>query len=138
MVCSLPCPTGESLDFLFALASLHAFGAEKTHARKIQFRFSVQADLGCPVPLAKIFLFRIFENRDLFTPFRAGKRGVSRSSRTWRGMRWTRMCRKTSGIDADGEVVWSWRALAGAKQATMLTHRAGNGGKRWFTEESAE
>jgi hypothetical protein len=47
------------------------------------------------------------------------------------------MCRETSGIDADGEVVWSWRALAGAKLATMLTHRADDGGKRWFTEESA-
>jgi hypothetical protein len=30
------------------------------------------------------------------------------------GMRWTRLCRKTSGRDADGEVVWSWRAHAGA------------------------
>ena len=35
------------------------------------------------------------------------------------------------------EVVWSWRAYAGAKFATMLTHRADDGGKRWFTEESA-
>jgi hypothetical protein len=27
------------------------------------------------------------------------------------------MCRQTSGTDADGEVVWSWRAHAGAKFA---------------------
>ena len=39
----------------------------------------------------------------------ADKRGVSRSSRTWCGMRWTDRCRWTCGIDADGEVVWSWR-----------------------------
>jgi hypothetical protein len=47
------------------------------------------------------------------------------------------MGRQTSGIITDGEVVWSWRAFAGAKLATMLTHRAGDGGKCWFTEESA-
>jgi hypothetical protein len=44
---------------------------------------------------------------------------------------------ETCGIDADGEVVWSWRAYAGAKLATMLSHRADNGGKRWFTGESS-
>jgi hypothetical protein len=30
-------------------------------------------------------------------------------------MRWTRERRKTSGADADGEIVWSWRPDAGAK-----------------------
>jgi hypothetical protein len=44
-----------------------------------------------------------------FAPFRAGTRGVSRSSRTWCGMRWTDRCHLTSGTDADGEDVWSWR-----------------------------
>jgi hypothetical protein len=54
------------------------------------------------------------------------------------GMRWTRMGRETSGIIADGEVVWSWRAHAGAKFAQIAQRlRAGDGGKRWFTEESA-
>jgi hypothetical protein len=42
-----------------------------------------------------------------------------------------------SGIGADGEVVWSWRAHAGAKLATMLSHRADHGGKSWFTGESS-
>jgi hypothetical protein len=30
-----------------------------------------------------------------------------------------RLCRLTSGAEADGEVVWSWRAHAGAKRVTM-------------------
>ena len=44
----------------------------------------------------------------------------------------------TSGTEADGEIVWSWRAHAGAKLATMLTHRSDNGGKCSFTGESAK
>jgi hypothetical protein len=36
-------------------------------------------------------------------------------------MQWTRDVSKTNDADADGEVVWSWRALAGVKSATMLT-----------------
>jgi hypothetical protein len=31
--------------------------------------------------------------------------------------------------DADGEVAWSWHPGADAKLATMLTHRADDGGK---------
>jgi hypothetical protein len=34
----------------------------KTPARKLEFREAVQADLGCPVPRAKIFFFRFFRN----------------------------------------------------------------------------
>ena len=45
----------------------------------------------------------------------ASARGAYASSRTWSGMRWTRQWRKTSGTEADGEVVWSWRPDAGAK-----------------------
>jgi hypothetical protein len=39
----------------------------------------------------------------------------------------------TSDMDADGEVVWSWRPDAGAKVATMReAHRAGDGdNKAW-------
>jgi len=35
-------------------------------------------------------------------------------------MRWTRQHRKTIDAFADGEVVWFWHPLAGAKLATML------------------
>ena len=45
---------------------------------------------------------------------------------------------KTNETDADGEVVWSWHTLAGAKLATMLMHCADDGGKRWLTGESAK
>jgi hypothetical protein len=43
-------------------------------------------------------------------PHRA--RGVSRSPWTGGGMWWTGRCREASGIGADGEIVWSWRAQA--------------------------
>jgi hypothetical protein len=46
---------------------------------------------------------------------------------------------KTSDADADGEAVWSWRPVAGAKLATMHSHHADDGdNKVWFTGESAE
>src|SRR5271165_446377 len=88
----LPSPTGKSAD-----------------ARRSQ------ADLVCPVFGQEIFLFRFFRNRDLTLLVPLPTRGAYASSRTWSGMRWTGMCRETSGPFADGEVVWSWRAHAGAK-----------------------
>ena len=41
-------------------------------------------------------------------------------------MRWTRMRRETSGANADGEVVWSWRSEAGAKAAESFADDGGN------------
>jgi hypothetical protein len=38
--------------------------------------------------------------------------------------------RQTSGLDADGEAVWSRHPDAGVKCATMLAHRADDGGKK--------
>ena len=54
----------------------------KSHARKIEFREPVQADLGCPVPSRKIFRFCFSEICVFFSPSRLAKRGASRSSRT--------------------------------------------------------
>ena len=62
----------------------------------------------------KYFSFR-FSEIVIYSPRSAPTRGAYASSRTWGGMRWTGMCRETSGPFADGEVVWSWRAHAGAK-----------------------
>jgi hypothetical protein len=47
----------------------------ETRARKIEFREPVQADLGCPVPRAKRFVFRIFRRCDLLSPFRCRHKG---------------------------------------------------------------
>jgi len=56
----------------------------------------------------------------LLAASRLGKRGVRVVTDVERGMRWTRRCRQTNDIGADGEVVWSWRPLAGVKLARML------------------
>jgi hypothetical protein len=54
-------------------------------------------------------------------------------------MRWTqsaeRIWRATSGIFADGEVVWSWRADAGARLRGYDPR--GDGGKTPVPRESA-
>jgi hypothetical protein len=43
----------------------------------------------------------------------------------------------TSATDADGEIVWFWRAYAAPSPSEAERLREGDGGKRWFTEESA-
>jgi len=86
----------------------------------------------------KYSTFAFSEHVVKFASFRAGKRGVSRSSRTWCGMRWTPRCRVTRGIDANGEIVWSWRPDAGAK-SWLRSKGAGwatVANEHWFTEES--
>jgi hypothetical protein len=56
-----------------------------------------------------------------FAPSRAPQEGrFAIVTDVERGMRWTRSCRQTNDIGADGEVVWSWRPLAGVKLATMF------------------
>jgi hypothetical protein len=60
--------------------------------------------------------------------FRPIQRGVSRSSRTRDGMRWTRSALLTNSADADDEVVWSRRLEVGVKPAEFLS--AGDGVKK--------
>ena len=51
------------------------------------------------------------------------QRGVSRSSRTRVGMRWTRPCRKACGTVAYGQAVWSCPLDAGVKLIEMIDRR---------------
>jgi hypothetical protein len=77
--------------------------------------------LGGPVPRAKKFRFAFASIRwllPLIPPQSEGR--IAIVTDVGSGMRWTRWCRQTSDVDADGEVVWSWRPLAGVKLATML------------------
>src|SRR5260221_13554336 len=79
--------------------------------------------MACPAPFAKIFLFSPDANQ--FTESRrpVPQRGVSRSSRTRGGMRWTRQRARRTRPEADGEVVSFWHPDAGVKlaEATPLT-----------------
>jgi hypothetical protein len=45
-------------------------------------------------------------------------------------MRWTRVRQQTTGVRADGQVVWSWRSDAGAKVAKAQASLAGDGGNQ--------
>jgi hypothetical protein len=97
-------------------------------ARRIEIRHAIQCYSGCPAWRAKIFhsARRANHRYNLARPTRV--RGVSRSSRTRDGMRWTRQrlaCdviagrfsvsdrspRKTNGADAYGKTVWSRHPL---------------------------
>ena len=104
--------------------------AQEPRAR--QFEFCKPHQHGYPVQALcpKINLFLIFGIYGLTLAVPLPMRGAYASSRTWCGMRWTGMGREMSGTLPDGEDVWSWRPDAGAKLATMLTHRADDGGKR--------
>src|SRR3954462_8761521 len=63
-------------------------------------------------------------------------RGVSRTSQTWDGLRWTRAVRETSAQLADGQAVWFWHPDAGVKFAVSP---ASDGGKSaWLTGEITE
>ncbi len=89
-----------------------------------------QPDATSPVPSAKTFPFPPHPNHLYIPRHPIPQRGVSRSSRTWGGMRWTRQrwarkresqgglwfvsdsrrARRTTLI-ADGEAVWFWHPL---------------------------
>jgi hypothetical protein len=96
----------------------------------IDFARRANHRLSCPAPFAKIFLFRPDPNQIYIPRCLVPHRGVSRSSRTRGGMRWTRQRRampgdgragrkareltngtRTNGANADGKAVWSWHPL---------------------------
>src|SRR5215212_2932708 len=84
-----------------------ASGADTPSAPTAEFVEADQSDLGCPVPFAKIFSFASDPNQFSSPAVSFHQRGVSRSSRTRGGMRWTLIAPLTNGAEADGEVVWS-------------------------------
>jgi len=59
---------------------------------QISSLFQISAASVCPALARKIFAFRFSENCGLTLPVPHRHKGVSRSSRTWSGMRWTRRC----------------------------------------------
>jgi hypothetical protein len=60
-------------------------------------------------------------------PIRGALRG--RHER-WSGMRWTRRVIRRMTVQADGEVVWSWRSDAGAKSWSAQSALWGDGGNQ--------
>jgi hypothetical protein len=71
----------------------------ESRARKIEFRETIQTDLGCPVLCPKIFRFLFFRNSGCLAPSWPAMRGVSRTSRTLgRKMRWTRWRRARQSV----------------------------------------
>jgi hypothetical protein len=63
-------------------------------------------------------------------------RGVTRRHETWSGIAVDVDVPADERQIADGEVVWSWRAHAGAKFSDAQRRSENDGGKRWFTGES--
>jgi hypothetical protein len=73
----------------------------------------------------------VFQKSMIFFPHPARSEGTCARHERCGGMRWTRVTARDERLNlADGEVVWSWRPDAGVKLATMLAHRADEGGKK--------
>jgi hypothetical protein len=89
-------------------------------------------------PLAKIFFFRFYRNRVSISPSRLIEEGRTRGRHETRGgdavggsmSQRVPNDRADERLDAHGQGVWSWRPGAGVTLATMLGHRADNGGKK--------
>jgi hypothetical protein len=81
------------------------------------------------------FIFLFIRKHDLIRASRLEKRGVRVVTIRECGERWPReIASVRKGADercrADGQVVWFWHPDAGVKLATMLAHRADDGGQK--------
>jgi hypothetical protein len=77
------CPTGKSVQFCLMSLRASASRGEKSRAPKFQFREPIQADLGRPDVLQKIFRFARDPKSNLqILGHPASTSGASRSSRT--------------------------------------------------------
>jgi len=97
-------------------------GPRKSHARKNEFRELVQTDLACPVLFVKRFRYARRANH-LYkpAPFRVPSEGrFAIVTKRWARDAMDAPAQKANEVEADGEVVWSWRPLAGVKLARML------------------
>src|SRR5450631_3696623 len=92
-------------------------------ARTGEFVETNQSDLGSPVPFAKIFRFtRRANHLYKFAPSRPTQRGVSRSSRTRDGVRWTRQRFARDGIA--GRVSTCERSIARGRGMLLRTAKS--------------
>jgi hypothetical protein len=80
----LICPSGKSGELSWMLVRSPGLRLQKSHARKLKFAEAIQADLGRPVPLRKIFRFARRANHLYnFAPSRLDKRGVGHRHERW-------------------------------------------------------
>jgi hypothetical protein len=109
------------LKFSSCRQLLHPWTSQ-SRARKNYFLEAIQPDLGRPVLTQKIFRYARRANH-LYKPgpFRASTEGrFAIVTKRWARDAMDASAQKANEVDADGEVVWSWRPLAGVKLATML------------------
>jgi hypothetical protein len=90
-----PCEIGWRRDATCGTKSLLRSRAARDAAGRRKITEHRQRDLPCPALFQKIFRFRRRANQFYqLAPSHPGKRGVSRSSRTREGMRWTQQRRR--------------------------------------------
>ena len=85
-----------------------------------------QGESGCPVLLAKIFLFRFFRNYDDISAIPTQYEGRTRRHEREAGCGGRVWYCATSDANADGEAVWSRRPDAGAKRVEDVFMRDGD------------
>jgi hypothetical protein len=106
----------------------------KSHARKNYFSSSFHIDL--PVqPSRGKYLYFFFPEFVITCGRPASTRGAlrgrhGRGERDAMGAVGHSASARTNDLIAHGEVVWSWHPDADAKWATMLAHRADDGGQK--------
>jgi hypothetical protein len=94
-------------------------------APKGRFRQLLQAGRTIRFVIAR-FVFRFSEKCDYLGVIPRPQEGrIAIVTDVGRGMRWTQRCCKTSGAEADGEIVWSWHPDAGVKLRGLVPRSDG-------------
>ena len=115
------CPTGKSVRN-FSECCFTSCRQCRQNRPRVKSKFANPFNLICPVQsrAQKHFAFHRAQFDGLSRHPGLATRGVSRSSRNVRRDAMDVWARATNAACANGEVVWSWRPLAGVKLATML------------------